>query len=188
MQCPVCKTKGINENAKRCPNCNSDLEAFQYIKKIEKSHRKNKNAVAILIILIIAGAIIWVYTYNNMKVAEKTKTAIETQKINRQQKQIEQLKSDKDQLMNKIVELRDKSNNFQKPISPKYQNNNVIDNKKTSANKSKTFFYKVKKGETLRSIAKEFYGSKNKYLKIMSDNNLKNANKLRVGQRLKIYK
>jgi nucleoid-associated protein YgaU len=48
--------------------------------------------------------------------------------------------------------------------------------------------YKVKAGDTLSKISKEFYGSPNDYMKIFDANRdqLSDPNKIRVGQELKI--
>jgi nucleoid-associated protein YgaU len=48
--------------------------------------------------------------------------------------------------------------------------------------------YKVKSGDTLSKISKEFYGSPNEYMKIFEANKdqLTDPNKIQVGQELKI--
>ena len=48
--------------------------------------------------------------------------------------------------------------------------------------------YKVKPGDTLSKISKEFYGSSNEYMKIFEANRdqLTNPDKIQVGQELKI--
>jgi len=48
--------------------------------------------------------------------------------------------------------------------------------------------YKVKPGDTLSKISKEFYGSPNEYMKIFEENRdqLANPDKIQVGQELKI--
>ena len=48
--------------------------------------------------------------------------------------------------------------------------------------------YKVKAGDTLSKISKEFYGSPNEYMKIFEANKdqLTDPNKIQVGQELKI--
>jgi nucleoid-associated protein YgaU len=48
--------------------------------------------------------------------------------------------------------------------------------------------YKVKAGDTLSKISKEFYGSPNEYMKIFEANRdqLTDPNKIQVGQELKI--
>jgi nucleoid-associated protein YgaU len=48
--------------------------------------------------------------------------------------------------------------------------------------------YKVKPGDTLSKISKEFYGSPNEYMKIFEANRdqLANPDKIQVGQELKI--
>jgi len=53
---------------------------------------------------------------------------------------------------------------------------------------SGTRTYKVKAGDTLSKISKEFYGSPNEYMKIFEANRdqLANPDKIQVGQELKI--
>lgn len=46
--------------------------------------------------------------------------------------------------------------------------------------------YTVKKGDTLWSIAKTFYGDGSKYKKIAEHNNIKNPNIISVGQKIKL--
>lgn len=48
--------------------------------------------------------------------------------------------------------------------------------------------YTVKKGDTIWAIAKKYYGSGSSYTKIVEANNLKNANAIKVGQKLTIPK
>ncbi len=44
--------------------------------------------------------------------------------------------------------------------------------------------YTVKSGDTLSKIAQEFYGNANEYPKIAAANNIADANKISVGQKL----
>ena len=53
------------------------------------------------------------------------------------------------------------------------------------SNKDSYFIYTVKSGDTLSKIAKKYNTT---YQKIAKDNNIKNPNKIYVGQKLKIYK
>lgn len=59
-----------------------------------------------------------------------------------------------------------------------------VDPSKASAPRT----YKVKQGDTLSRIAKEFYGNANDYMRIFNANKeqLKDPNQIQVGQELKI--
>lgn len=65
-------------------------------------------------------------------------------------------------------------------IAPKYAETKP---KKKTTTKTKTITYTVKKGDTLSAIAKK-YGTT--YQKIAKDNNIKDPNYIKVGQKLKI--
>lgn len=56
--------------------------------------------------------------------------------------------------------------------------------KKNKNKKPKT--YTVKKGDTLTKIAVKFYSNAKAYKKIAKENKIKNPNKIRVGQKLKL--
>lgn len=47
-------------------------------------------------------------------------------------------------------------------------------------------YYTVKSGDMLMTLAKKFYGDESKYVLIMKANNITDANKITVGQKLKI--
>jgi len=49
-------------------------------------------------------------------------------------------------------------------------------------------FHEVRKGETLYSIAKKYYGDENMFTKIMNDNDLTRISDATEGKQLKIYK
>ena len=50
----------------------------------------------------------------------------------------------------------------------------------------KEIIHVVKRGESLQRIAKKYYGNSDEYQRIMKDNNIKNANSITIGQKLKI--
>jgi nucleoid-associated protein YgaU len=58
----------------------------------------------------------------------------------------------------------------------------------TSMQTSQPRLYKVKSGDTLSKISKDFYGSPNEYMRIFEANRdqLTDPNKIQVGQELKI--
>lgn len=87
----------------------------------------------------------------------------------------------------KIKVKKDKKGKSQASV----KKNKTTKNKKTKRtnNKSKKKTYKVKKGDTLWTIAKRYYGSGSKYKKIYNANKKKiggNPNKIKVGMVLKI--
>jgi LysM repeat protein len=56
------------------------------------------------------------------------------------------------------------------------------------ATKSPTRTYTVRKGDTLTKISQKYYGTASKWRKIADANKIKNPNKIRIGQKLKIPK
>lgn len=185
MQCPICKKKGIDDNALACPECNSDLQAFKQLSYLRKTLSLRKGYIIFFIIIIISSIIFMYVRGNSIIKKNQLKANILTEKVSSQQKQIEALKSDKNKLIENIVELRDENYT----LKALEQNSVVAKPAKTIKNNSAKFIYHiVKKRENLRSIALKYYGSKSKFTKIMKDNSIKNANHLKIGQKLKIYK
>jgi len=168
MECPVCKTTGINEEAKNCPNCNADLESFQLLKKVEKSSKNRKNTIILLIIIIIlaiAALLLLLFLPSGETVSKDEKIRME--------QQIQNLKNENIQLTSQIAELNKqketlKSENLQ------------------SKQKCEEVTYTVRWGETLYLIAESFYGDGFKYPKIAKDNNIKDPDFILEGQKLKI--
>ena len=165
MDCPICKKTGINEETIKCPDCNSDLEAFHHLKAIEKSNKNKFIAIIILIVLLIAIILVWVFTALSDK---------ETISKKENEQTIQLLKTENDQLKPKIINLEKQINDLKKQLQEKKQ-------------KVKETTYNVKQDETLFLIARRIYGNGFKYDKIASDNNIKNPDFIIVGQKLKIY-
>ena len=168
MECPVCKTTGINEEAKTCPKCNADLESFQLLKKIEKSSKNRKNTIILLIIIIliaIAAILLILFLPSGETISKDEKIQME--------QQIQNLKKKNIQLTSQITEL-----NKQKEI--------LKSESLQSKQKCEEVTYTVRWGETLYLIAKSFYGDGNKYPKIAKDNNIKDPDFILEGQKLKI--
>ncbi len=74
MKCPVCSASEIPDDASKCPQCLSDLEAFQVTGQIQRTN-KSSFVIAIvssLLFLIILLAWIFSFFYENedMKSAE----------------------------------------------------------------------------------------------------------------------
>jgi nucleoid-associated protein YgaU len=74
------------------------------------------------------------------------------------------------------------------------QLNNKIEEMTLQANATQTtsvpafreIIHVVKRGESLQRIALKYYGNGDEYRRIMRDNNIRNANHIKVNQRLKI--
>ena len=185
MQCPICKKKGIDDNASVCPECNSDLQSFKQLNYLRKTLILRKGYIIFFVIIIISMIIFGYLKYDSIIKKNQQKANILTEKINNQQKQIEALESDKNKLMETIVELR-KNNNFS--LQPQKKRNITKPVNATKKKIANFIYHTVRRGENLRSIAMKYYGDKKKYTKIMKDNGIKDANHLRIGQKLKIYK
>ena len=86
------------------------------------------------------------------------------------------------------IKVKKDKNGIRKASIKKNKSTNNKKTKRTN-NKSKKKTYKVKKGDTLWTIAKRYYGSGSKYKKIYNANKKKiggNPNKIKVGMVLKI--
>ena len=168
MECPVCKTTGINEEAKTCPNCNADLESFQLLKKVEKSSKNRKNTIILLIIIVIlaiAALLLVLFLPSGETISKDEKIQME--------QQIQNLKKKNIQLTSQIAELNK-------------QKETLISENLQSKQKCEEVAYTVRWGETLCLIAESFYGDGNKYPKIAKDNNIKDPDFILEGQKLKI--
>lgn len=185
MQCPICNKKAIDDNASVCPACKSDLQAFKQLNYLKKTLNYRKVYIVFFVIIIFSMAIFGYIKNDSINKEYQQKAKILTNKISEQQKQILLLESDKNKLIEKIVVLRKNDNYTSLPKKKK----NIVKPLSTTKNKNTDIiFHTVKRGENLRSIALKYFKDKKFYTKIMKDNGIKNANHLRIGQKLKIYK
>lgn len=74
------------------------------------------------------------------------------------------------------------------PTNKLITKNTINTKEKEEAFSDLTEDYIVKSGDSLSKIAKRFYGKADKWLVIAKDNNIKNANSILVGQKLKLVK
>jgi nucleoid-associated protein YgaU len=56
------------------------------------------------------------------------------------------------------------------------------------AAQSSVIYHEVQPGESLRRIAKKYFGDMDQYPKIMKDNNIKTPDQIYPGQKLKIIR
>lgn len=77
------------------------------------------------------------------------------------------------------------TNNYYNPISTKYSAASKSSYKRPSGKPiKKPTAYIIKSGDTLSSIAKKIFGDSSKWKTIAAKNNIKNPNKIKVGQKL----
>lgn len=185
MECPVCKTITSDPDQKKCPECASDLEIFQLLDTVEKQARKKKKTIAtlvVLLILVIAGAAASYYFFFDLHSLKSQADAIT---ISRQKTEIQHLNEEKQLLAASIIELRNEVQNLTGKLET-LEKEQVQSEKKESKPPFREIYHVVKPGESLQRIAKKYYGNADEYVRIMKDNNLKNANSIRISQRLKI--
>ncbi len=185
MECPVCKTITSDPDQKKCPECGADLEIFLLLETLEKqAHKKKKNIaiMGVLLVLIITAAAAFYYFFFDLHSMKSQADAII---ISRQQTEIQHLNEEKQLLAASITELRSEVQNLTGKLET-LEKKQVQSEKKESKPAFREIYHVVKPGESLQRIAKKYYGNADEYVRIMKDNNLKNANSIRINQRLKI--
>jgi len=170
MKCPVCSSSGIPDEVNQCPQCLSDLEAFQLTGKIEKTNKSSYVIAIVTSLLFLIILVVWIvsffYENKNLKDTEVTTTSTEAV----------QMKADYDKAI---------ANNN----SLKKENEELKERLKTLAveKAKRKKEYKVQEGETLYSISRKVYGNGYKYVDLAKDNNIQEPSKLIAGQTLIIY-
>lgn len=167
MNCPVCNSSGIAENAKKCPQCSADFEALQLMKQIEQTSKTRLMfgwIAAILFLIVLGIFIIFMMKSETDQPSEK-----ETQELS-------QLKTDLDNVKKENESLLMKNNELTAQL-----------NKKNEEKAKREKIYVVQAGETLFSIARKVLGNGYKYADIAKDNNISDPDILITGQKLVIY-
>lgn len=197
MDCPVCKTSGIDDKASRCPNCGSDLTLFRYLENIRKNWKSKRygiNTLAIILLLFVIGVSGGMVYWQDSIQSNKD---FNTEEINKLRDEVERLENEKNNLMRTIIELR--SGSIEGAESNNEGLETTADESTRQPNKQQSeppvaqdpaprwTIHIVKPGETLFSIARKEYGNGHKYKKIMKDNDIQNSS-IKIGQRLKIEK
>jgi len=169
MNCPVCNSSNLNDELKSCPECQSDLEAFQLTQSIDKTSKNRLNFGIIASVLFIVVLIFWLVTGFTGKPADpETSEEMQTEETQTQTER-DQLKAEYDQLATENSQLKKQ----------------VTELKEQTKKKQKE--YVVKEGESLFTIARKIYGNGYKYLDLAKDNNIENPDNLRAGQKLIVY-
>jgi len=170
MECPVCKNPGLPEDAKSCPKCNSDLEAFELTKKIKKAGKGRLVFGYVASALFLVILIVWIMNcLSNWSSDEKPIDAIANSEITKLAQELEQEKKLNAQLQTRNKELKTELG------------------KKVQSEAKKQQEWSVKEGESLFVIARKVYGNGFNYPIIAKDNNISDPNIIQVGQKLVIY-
>ena len=169
MNCPVCASSGISDDQKLCPECQSDLEAFQLTRSVEKSSKWRLNYGVLFTILFLIAIVLWFFkgTSGNAEAQEQeqgSQTEFNTTKMALEKANSENsnLKKENEQLTARLATFAEQSKKREK-------------------------IYMVQEGESLYSIARKVYGNGYKYVDLAKDNKIENPDQLIIGQKLVIY-
>jgi cell division protein FtsL len=208
MECPVCKATGIKKGSPRCPRCNSDLEVFGQIDTIEEGGSGSTAALMLayflVFVTVIAFVLFYFFAYKDAKAAADVNQA----KTRQLTEQIDQLKTENDQYLQQIIDLRtrlgsgndvnDVAAKPKKEESVQVQPSNVPSQRQAPVSQPRQvdqtksqggiIYHEVKPGESLRRISKKYFGDTEMYNKILKDNTIKTPDQIFPGQKLKIIR
>ena len=205
MECPVCKASGIKKGSPRCPRCNSDLEVFGQIENLEEGSSGSTAALMIAYFLVLACVVSFLLFYFYVFTDAKASSDVNKTQIKQLTTQIEGLKTENEQYLQQIIDLRTQIgggaesatqvSKTKKEANAQIQTNPV---KQVTAPQTKkldqpaaqsgVIYHEVQPGESLRRIAKKYFGDMDQYPKIMKDNNIKTPDQIYPGQKLKIIR
>jgi len=206
IECPVCKASGIKKGSPRCPRCNSDLEVFGQIDNLEEGSSGSTAALMIAYFLVVVCVVAFLLFYFFVFKDAKATSDVNKTQIKQLTSQIDGLKTENEQYLQQIIDLRTKigsGNESVVPVAKTKQEANVqpenTPTKQTPVVQPKkkpdqpnvqsgVVYYEVLPGESLRRIAKKYFGDMEMYTKIMKDNNIKTPDQIYPGQKLKIIR
>lgn len=174
MNCPICDKAGLAETTTTCPQCNSDLSGFSLIQNIASKHKALKA--------------------NNQKTEEKLIKSKATTKrrtilggimlllllcsfawlyLNKNEPSVatDNTSLENDSLKAEILKKEEQITLLKQ--------NSLIDDKKVVR-------YTIRKGDNLIKLARFYYNNEDDYKTIMNDNNIKESNKILIGDTLTI--
>ena len=206
IECPVCKASGIKKGSPRCPRCNSDLEIFGQIDNLEEGSSGSTAALMIAYFLVVVCVVAFLLFYFFVFKDAKAAADVNKSQIKQLTTQIDGLKTENEQYLQQIIDLRTKigsGNETTAPVTKSRQDANVqpvnkpvkqvpVTQPQKRADQLNTqtgvIYYEVLPGESLRRIAKKYFGDMEMYTKIMKDNNIKMPDQIYPGQKLKIIR
>jgi nucleoid-associated protein YgaU len=196
MNCPVCNTPEIEDDAAACPQCKSDLEIFRLLADAAKEKQTQKRTISVLGIFLALIVIGWASsamlsddetantTGQTEEISPVTATQGETNIPPEQQELIASLTKENETLKAEITSLNAKI----KSLSEMPVKNTAPAVSESSTKESGTVTHTVKKGESLWRIAVKYFGDGRKSKKIAKDNGIAIDKILHEGMKLKIQK
>jgi LysM repeat protein len=205
IECPVCKASGIKKGSPRCPRCNSDLEVFGQIDNLGEGSSGSTAALMIAYFLVVVCVVAFLLFYFFVFKDAKASSDVNKSQIKQLTTQIEGLKTENEQYLQQIIDLRTKLGSGDEsavpvtktkketdvqPVVTPFKQAPVSQSKKQNQPnvQSGVIYYEVLPGESLRRIAKKYFGDMEYYTKIMKDNNIKTPDQIYPGQKLKIIR
>jgi LysM repeat protein len=184
MECPVCKTPGLDPEVKICPHCFSDLEAFGYTKCLAKTLKTSFWAMMIALLLIVFLVLAWIFI---PLTSHPLRTASEKELLN---KQVQELILTNKQLQLTISNLESEKLETDSLVQAMNIEMTALRTSKGRivSGEGEYTEYTVTWGESLYLIAQKVYEDGKLYVRIARDNAIKDPDKILEGQKLKIYK
>ena len=168
MNCPVCQAKGLPDELKKCPQCESDLEVFQLTRKIARGRNTLLSITIITAILLIAVLLYWLLsgTIGSIDTEEIDRLKMENANL---KEALENVNTEKARLLKEVETLK------QEAVMEEEEPRKRVEE------------YTVREGESLYGIARKVYGNGFRYIDLARDNNIKDPDRIQAGQKLKIH-
>lgn len=200
MNCPVCST-AINDDAKMCSHCQSDLEIFNLIVNANTQRQTHRKIISALSVFAAVTAIGWASAgIFSGKAPEEVSPAITVQNEVRTPADSEliasltaenaSLKSENASLTEKINTVKEKPAAVvkEKIVAKEKASSKNTAEVATSTDESGTIIHTVRSGDTFWIIARKYFHDGRKYKQIAKDNGMSVRKKLHKGQKIKINK
>ncbi len=205
MSCPICNHQELEEAAKTCTECGSDIEIFDHIESVHKASNMQKKAILVLsaffgVVLVSWGSSFFSGHATNKDgeemVAQTTEDVQDPLAITNASKPVAEFVEEanaevKDNVEVKIgTEVKEEAKAEVKEITKPEP---VVKEKvkvvaKPEVKETGPIIHKVRNGESLWRISKKYYGNGNHATQIAKDNNLNPKKNVPVGTKLKINK
>ncbi|MBI2966523.1 MAG: LysM peptidoglycan-binding domain-containing protein [Bacteroidetes bacterium] len=186
MNCPVCNFSALQEGSSTCPQCNSNLDAYSHISKLDTQAGNHRKAIWILsillLVLVIASGFAYFETDEDSEHAKPENAQVNSPALTGKSP-VTGADDVKVKLENQVKELNVK-------VSEK--DNMIMDLqaklREAEANKSASVKYTISEGESLWIIAENELGDGFAYTRIACENNISNPDVILTGKEIRITK